>query len=114
MRSDCNRAIASKGQICHLFGDRENVGEFPRGRENTKIVGKLEKLFEDRGKFRGTGFQNYSRYTTRSTRFGSVELKKGFPDFVCRECNRGHCDGGCGVERRLGLLVIKTGIGSRG
>ena len=32
------------------------MGEFPRGRENTKIVGKLEKLVEDRGEFRGTGF----------------------------------------------------------
>jgi len=31
------------------------VGEFPRGRENTKIVGKLEKLVENRGEFRGTG-----------------------------------------------------------
>jgi len=37
------------------LGDRENVGEFPRGRENTKIVGKLEKLVENRGEFRGTG-----------------------------------------------------------
>ena len=61
----------------------------------------------DRGEFRGTGFKNYSRYTIRSTRFGGVELKKGFPDFACRELNRGHCEGGCGVERRLGLLVIK-------
>ena len=24
------------------------MGEFPRGRENTKIVGKLKKLVEDR------------------------------------------------------------------
>ena len=94
-----------KGQICHLFWDREYAGKFPRGRENTKIVGKLEKLIEDRGEFRGTGFKNYSRYTIRSTRFGGVELKKGFPDFACR---------GCGVERRLGLLVIKIGIGSKG
>ena len=31
------------------------MGEFPRGRENTKIVGKLEKLVEKRGEFRGTG-----------------------------------------------------------
>ena len=30
------------------------MGKFPRGRENTKIVGKLEKLVEDRGEFRGT------------------------------------------------------------
>ena len=29
------------------------MGDFPRGRENTKIVGKLEKLVEDRGKFWG-------------------------------------------------------------
>ena len=90
------------------------MGKFPRGRENTKIVGKLEKLVEDRGEFRGTGFKNYTRYTIRSTRFGGVELKKGFPDFACRELNRGHCEGGCGVERRLGLLVIKIGIGSKG
>ena len=90
------------------------MGEFPRRRENTKIVGKLKKLVEDRGEFRGTGSWNYSRYTIRSTRFGGVELKKGFPDFVCRELNRGHCEGECGVERRLGLLVIKIGIGSKG
>ena len=32
------------------------MGEFPRGRENTKIVGKLEKLVEDMDTFRGTGF----------------------------------------------------------
>ena len=31
------------------------MGEFQRGRENTKIVGKLKKLVEDRGEFRGTG-----------------------------------------------------------
>ena len=61
------------------------MGKSPRGRENTKIVGKLEKLVEDRDEFRGTGFKNYSRYTIRSTRFGGVELKKGFPDFACRE-----------------------------
>ena len=30
------------------------MGEFPRGRENTKILGKLEKLVENRGEFRGT------------------------------------------------------------
>ena len=29
--------------------------EFPRGRENTKIVGKLERLVESRGEFLGTG-----------------------------------------------------------
>ena len=28
--------------------------ECPRGRKNTKIVGKVEKLVENRGKFRGT------------------------------------------------------------
>ena len=44
-----------KGQICHLFGDRKNMDDFARGRENTKIVGKLEKLVENRGKFKGTG-----------------------------------------------------------
>ena len=44
-----------KGQVCHLFGDRENVGMFPRGRENTKIVGKLEMLVENRGELRGRG-----------------------------------------------------------
>ena len=31
------------------------MGEFPRGRENSKIVGKVEKLVENRGEFRGTG-----------------------------------------------------------
>jgi len=31
------------------------LDEFPRGRESTKILGKLEKLVENRGKFRGTG-----------------------------------------------------------
>ena len=56
------------------------MGEFPRGRENTKIVRKLEKLFENRGESRGTGLKNYSR----STRFGGVELKKDFPDFAYR------------------------------
>ena len=29
------------------------MGEFPRGREHTKIVGKLEQLAENRGEFRG-------------------------------------------------------------
>ena len=37
------------------FGDRENMGEFPRGTGNTNIVGKLEKLVENKGEFRGTG-----------------------------------------------------------
>ena len=32
------------------------MGEFPRGRENTKIIGKLKTFVEDRGEFRGTGF----------------------------------------------------------
>jgi len=50
----------------------------------------------------------------RSTRLGGVELKKGFPDFSCRDLNRGHCNGGCGVERRLDMLVIKIGIESKG
>ena len=54
-RSDCNRAIVLRVTFVTFFGDRENVSEFPRGRENTKIVGKLEKLVEDRGEFRGTG-----------------------------------------------------------
>ena len=73
------------------------MGEFPRGRVNTKVVGKLEKFVQDRDEFRGTGFQNYSRYSIRSTRFESVELTKGFPGFVCRERNMGHCEGGCGI-----------------
>ena len=30
------------------------MGEFPRGRENTKIVGKFEKLVENGSEFRGT------------------------------------------------------------
>ena len=46
-------------------------------------------------------------------RFGGIELKKDFPDFACRELNREHCDGGCGVERRLEVMVIKIGIGSK-
>ena len=33
-----------KGQICPLFGDRENVSKIPRRREYTKIVGKLKSL----------------------------------------------------------------------
>ena len=44
-----------KGQIFHLFGDRTHLGEFPRGRENAKIVEKLEKLVENKGECRGTG-----------------------------------------------------------
>ena len=32
------------------------MDEFPRGRENTEIVRKLEKLVEDRGEFRVRGF----------------------------------------------------------
>ena len=52
-----------KSRICHLLGNKENVGEFPSGRENTKIVGMLGKLVENRGEFRGTGLENYSRYT---------------------------------------------------
>ena len=39
-----------------FFGDKENVGKFPRGRENTKIVEKLEKLVADRRELSGTGF----------------------------------------------------------
>ena len=30
------------------------MGEFPRGRENAKIVGKLEKLVKNRDEFRST------------------------------------------------------------
>ena len=51
---------------------------------------------------------NYSTYTIRSTRFEGVELKKGFVNIVCRELTRGHCDGGCGVERRLGLWSSRS------
>ena len=84
-----------KDQICHLFlGDRENVGKFPRGKENTKIVGKWENFIENRGKFRGTGLQNYSWYTIWSFQFGSVELKKGCLNFARREVNREHCNVG--------------------
>ena len=79
------------------------MGKFPRW-EYTKIVGKLKKLVEDRGESRGTGLENYSRYTIKSTRFGGVELKKGFPNVVCRELNRGHSQG-CRV--RSVLLVCK-------
>ena len=32
------------------------MDEFPRGRENTMIVGKLKKLVEDRGEFGCSGF----------------------------------------------------------
>ena len=56
----------------------------------------------------------YSRYTIRCTRFGGVELKKGLLNFACSELNKGHCDGRYRVERRLGILVIKIGIGSTG
>ena len=35
-------------------------------------------------------------------------MRKGFPDFACRELNSAQFEGGCGVERRLGLLVIKV------
>ena len=40
-------------------------------------------------------------------------MKKDFSDFVCRELNRGHYDGRCGVERSLEILVIEIGIGSK-
>ena len=32
---------------------------------------------------------------------------------MCREHNRGHCDGGCEVESRLDIMVIKIGIGAK-
>ena len=67
----------------------------------------MVKLVENRGELRVTGLENYSRYTIRSTRFGGVELKKGFPVFTCRELTRRHCDGGCGLGRRLEVLVIR-------
>ena len=54
-----------------------------------------------------------SRYTFGSARFGAVELEKGFPNFACRELNRGRRDGECCKEERLGLLVVKVGIGSK-
>ena len=71
-------------------------------------------LVENMGELNGTDLQNNSRNTVWSFRFGGVELKKDLPNFACRECNRRHCDGGCGVERRLEILVIKIGIGSKG
>ena len=83
------------------------MGKFPRGREYTKFVGKVKKLVENRSEVRGTGLKNYSRYNIRSTRFGGVELKKGFPNFTCRVLDRGHCDGGCEVERRLGSWSLR-------
>ena len=43
-----------KGQICHLFGDRENVGKFPRENEYTNITGELKKLVANWGEFRNT------------------------------------------------------------
>jgi len=33
------------------------VGEIPRGKEITKILGKLEKLVENRSEFRGQDFR---------------------------------------------------------
>ena len=54
-RSDCNRAIVRRVRYFTFIGDREKVGELPRGRKNTKILGKLEKLVENRGELRGTG-----------------------------------------------------------
>ena len=39
-------------------------------KKGTKIVGKLRKLAENRGEFKGTGLQNYNRCTVRSARFG--------------------------------------------
>ena len=41
-------------------------------------------------------------------------MKKDFLDFACRELNRGHYDGGCGIERKVEILVIEIGIGSKG
>ena len=75
----------------------------------------LKKLVENKGEFRRTELKNYSRYTIRPARFENVEVKKGFLNFACRELDRGHFDGGgFRVEGRLGLLVIKIGMGSKG
>jgi len=74
----------------------------------------LEKLGEKKGKFRGIGVENNSRYTIKSTRLGGVELKKDFQDVACKELNSGHCDSGCAIGRCLEVLVIKIGIGSKG
>ena len=73
------------------------------------MVGKLKKLVEDRGKFRGTELKKFSRYAIRPAIFGGVELKKGFPNFASTELDRKHYDCGCREERRLGLLVITIG-----
>ena len=83
-----------KGQIYSLFGDREDKCKFPRRKEYIKIIGELKMLVENSGEFRGTGLENYRRYTIWSYGFGGVELMKGFLNSGCREFNRGHCDGG--------------------
>ena len=97
-----------------FLGDREDVCKFSRGLEYTKIIEELKKLVENIGEFRGTGLKNYRRYTIRSTRFGGVELKKGFPNLVYRKFDRGHSSGGCRVERKLVPLVINIRIGNKG
>ena len=38
-----------------FFEDREDVCKFPRRREYTKMVRKLEKLVENRGELKDTG-----------------------------------------------------------
>ena len=53
-RSDCNRAIVWRVRFVTFLGIGKTWASFHE--ENTKIVGRLEKLVEDRGEFRGTGF----------------------------------------------------------
>jgi len=45
--------------------------------------------------------------------FGGAELKKDFPNFACREFDRGHCVGECRIERTKRPWVIQVGIGSK-
>ena len=54
-KSDCNRATVRRVRFVTFFEDREDVCKFPRRREYTKMVRKLEKLVENRGELKDTG-----------------------------------------------------------
>ena len=62
------------------------MDKFPR--KDTKSVGKLKALVENRGKFRGTGFKNYSWHTIRAFGFRVVEVENGFTSLACRKFDR--------------------------